>query len=148
MSKSKPRKVHIAEIRNTRNGVTYTSVYLRRTFREDGQVKHETLGNLSDLPRDLIALMKQRLAQNEPLSGVGEKISIVRSLPHGNVNAVLTMMRSVGMESLLASRPCRERDLVIAMIADRVISPGSKLSCSRGMSDAVSYTHLTLPTKA
>ena len=148
MSKSKPRKVHIAEIRNIRNGVTYTSFYLRRTFREDGQVKHETLGNLSDLPRDLIALMKQRLAQNEPLSGVGEKISIVRSLPHGNVNAVLTMMRSIGMESLLASRPCRERDLVIAMIADRVISPGSKLSCSRGMSDAVSYTHLTLPTKA
>ena len=142
MSKSKPRKVHIAEIRNTRNGVTYTSVYLRRTFREDGQVKHETLGNLSDLPRDLIALMKQRLAQNEPLSGVGEKISIVRSLPHGNVNAVLTMMRSVGMESLLASRPCRERDLVIAMIADRVISPGSKLSCSRGMSDETAQNTL------
>ena len=142
MSKSKPRKVHIAEIKNTRNGVTYTSVYLRRTFREDGQVKHETLGNLSDLPRDLIALMKQRLAQNEPLSGVGEKISIVRSLPHGNVNAVLTMMRSIGMESLLASRPCRERDLVIAMIADRVISPGSKLSCSRGMSDETAQNTL------
>ena len=142
MSKSKPRKVHIAEIRNTRNGVTYTSFYLRRTFREGGQVKHETLGNLSDLPRDLIALMKQRLAQNEPLSGVGEKISIVRSLPHGNVNAVLTMMRSIGMESLLASRPCRERDLVIAMIADRVISPGSKLSCSRGMSDETAQNTL------
>ena len=142
MSKSKPRKVHISEIRNTRNGVTYTSVYLRRTFREDGQVKHETLGNLSDLPRDLIALMKQRLAQNEPLSGVGEKISIVRSLPHGNVNAVLTMMRSIGMESLIASRPCRERDLVIAMIADRVISPGSKLSCSRGMSDETAQNTL------
>ncbi len=142
MSKSKPRKVHIAEIRNTRNGVTYTSFYLRRTFREGGQVKHETLGNLSDLPRDLIALMKQRLAQNEPISGVGEKISIVRSLPHGNVNAVLTMMRSIGMESLLASRPCRERDLVIAMIADRVISPGSKLSCSRGMSDETAQNTL------
>ena len=142
MSKSKPRKVHIAEIRNTRNGVTYTSFYLRRTFREGGQVKHETLGNLSDLPRDLIALMKQRLAQNEPLSGVGEKISIVRSLPHGNVNAVLTMMRSIGMESLLASRPCRERDLVIAMIADRVISPGSKLSCSRGMNDETAQNTL------
>lgn len=142
MSKPKPRKVHIAEISNTRNGVTYTSFYLRRTFREDGQVKHETLGNLSDLPRDLIAIMKQRLAQNEPLSGIGEKMSILRSLPHGNVNAVLTMMRSIGMESLLASRPCRERDLVIAMIADRVISPGSKLSCSRGMNDETAQNTL------
>ena len=63
MSKSEPRKVHIAEVRTVRNGVTYTSVYLRRTFREDGKVKHETLGNLNDLPRDLIELMRQRLAQ-------------------------------------------------------------------------------------
>ena len=82
MSKSEPRKVHIAEVRNTRNGVTYTSWYLRRTFREDGKVKHDTLGNLSDLPRDLIELMRQRLAQGEPLSGVGEKLTIQRSLPH------------------------------------------------------------------
>jgi transposase len=142
MSKSEPRKVHIAEVSKTRNGVTYTSFYLRRTFREDGKVKHETLGNLSDLPRDLIEFMRQRLAQNEPLSGFGEKMSILRSLPHGNVNAVLTMMRNIGMEQLLASRPCRERDLVIAMIADRVISPGSKLSCSRGMNDETAQNTL------
>ncbi len=133
MSKSEPRKVHIAEVKTTRNGVTYMSVYLRRTFREDGKVKHETLGNLSDLPRDLLELMRRRLAQGEPLSGVGEKLAILRSLPHGNVDAVLTTLRSIGLDQLLASRPCRERDLVIAMIADRVISPGSKLSCSRGM---------------
>jgi len=80
MSKSEPRKVHIAEVSNTRNGVTYISFYLRWTFREDGKVKHEMLGNLSDLPRDLIELMRQRLAQNEPLSGIGEKMTILRSL--------------------------------------------------------------------
>lgn len=59
MSKSEPLKVHIAEVSKTRNGVTYTSFYLRRIFREDGKVKHETLGNLSDLPRDLIEFMRQ-----------------------------------------------------------------------------------------
>jgi|688.fasta_scaffold222878_1 hypothetical protein len=142
MSKSEPRKVHIAEVRTVRNGVTYTSVYLRRTFREDGKVKHETLGNLNDLPRDLIELMRQRLAQGEPLSGVGEKMTIQRSLPHGNVDAVLTTLRSIGLEPMIASRPCRERDLVIAMIADRVISPGSKLSCSRGMNSETAQNTL------
>ena len=142
MGKSEPRKVHIAEIKSTRNGVTYTSVYLRRTFREDGKVKHETLGNLSDLPRDLIELMRQRLAQGEPLSGVGEKMTILRSLPHGNVDAVLTTLRTIGLEQIIASRPCRERDLVIAMIADRVISPGSKLSCSRGMNEETAQNTL------
>lgn len=79
--------VHFAEVRKTRNGVTYALVYLRRTFREDGQVKHETHGNLSDLPRDLIELMRQRLAQGEPLSGIGEKMTILRSLPQGNMDA-------------------------------------------------------------
>ncbi len=142
MSKSEPRKVHIAEVSKTRNGITYTSFYLRRTFREEGKVKHETLGNLSDCPRDLIEFMRQRLAQNEPLSGFGEKMSILRSLPHGNVNAVLTTLHNIGMEQLIASRPCRERDLVIAMIADRVISPGSKLSCSRGMNDETAQNTL------
>ena len=142
MSKSEPRKVHIAEVHKTRNGVTYTSVYLRRTFREDGKVKHETLGNLSDLPRDLIEFMRQRLAQGEPLSGVGEKMTIVRSLPQGNVDAVLTILRSIGLEQMLASRPCRERDLVIAMIVDRVISPGTKLSCSRGMHEETAQNTL------
>ena len=133
MRRTEPRKVHIAEVSKTHKGVTYTSVYLRRTFREDGKVKHETLGNLSDLPRDLIELMRRRLAQNEPLSGIGEKVTIQRSLPHGNVNAVLTTLHKLGLEQLISSRPCRERDLVLSMIVDRVISPGSKLSCSRGM---------------
>ena len=90
------------------------------------KVKHETLGNLSDLPRDLIEPMRQRLAQDEPLSGIGEKITIHRSLPHGNVHGVLTTLRRIGMEQLIASRPCRERDLVIAMIADRVIFVGNR----------------------
>ena len=133
VSISEPRKVHIAEVSKTRNGVTYTSVHLRRTFREDEKVKHETLGNLSDLPRELIELMGQRLAQNEPLSDIGEKLTIQRSQPYGNVKAVLMTLHNIGMVQLIASRPCRERYLVNALIADRVISPGSKLSCSRGM---------------
>ena len=50
----KPRTVHVAKITNTVKGVTYTSYYLRRSFRQDGKVKHETLGNLSDLPVHVI----------------------------------------------------------------------------------------------
>lgn len=49
------------------------AVYLRRTVNEDGNAYGETLGNLSALPPDLVALMPQRLAQNERLSGIGEK---------------------------------------------------------------------------
>ncbi len=38
---------------------------------------------------------------------------------------------------------CRARDLVIAMIADRAISPGSKLSCPRGMNRETAQSTLS-----
>ena len=57
----KPRTVHVAKITNTHKGATYTSYYLRRTFRQDGKVKHETLGNLSDLPPHVIELISRSL---------------------------------------------------------------------------------------
>ena len=60
-------------------------------------------------------------------------MTIHRSLPHGNVAAVLGTMRNIGLDQFVGARACRERSLVMAMIADRIISPGSKLSCSGGM---------------
>jgi hypothetical protein len=53
--------VHVDKITNTVKGVTYTSSYLRRTFRQDGKVKHETLGNFSDLPLPVIDLIRRSL---------------------------------------------------------------------------------------
>ena len=133
MSEHKPRKVHIETVTKRHNGKVYKSVLLRRTFREDGKVKHETLGNLSDLPDDLIDVMKQRLAGGQTLVPGGQSVRLVRSLPHGNVAAVLGTAKKIGLDSLLFSTPCRERDLVLAMIVDRILSPGSKLSCSTGL---------------
>jgi len=60
-------------------------------------------------------------------------MKIHRSLPHGNVAAVLGTMRNIGLDQFIAARPCRERSLVMAMRADRIISPGSKLSCATDM---------------
>ena len=133
MSKPEKRPVHIAEIRKTCKGTEYISVYLRRTFREGGKVQHETVGNLSDLPDDLLVVIKRRLAAGLPLVGDGGTMSIRRSLPHGNAAAVLGTLRNLGLDQIIGARPCRERGLVMAMIVDRVISPGSKLSCSRGV---------------
>ena len=133
MSKPNKRPVHVAEIKKTYKGKLHVSTYLRRTFREDGKVKHETVANISDLPDDLLAVIKNLLATGQPLVGDGGTMRIQRSLPHGNVAAVLGTMRNIGLDQFIAARPCRERSLVMAMIADRIISPGSKLSCSTGM---------------
>ena len=109
-------------------GKVYTSVLLRCSFRKDGKVKHETLGNLTQLPPDVIEFMKRRLSGELDADAPHSSFEIVRSLPHGNVMAVLQTAKQLGLENLLASRPCRERDLIMALIVARVLSPRSKLS--------------------
>jgi transposase len=126
MSKNK-RAVHVATIKKRHNGKTYVTHLLRRTFREDGKVKHETIGNLSDLPDDLIEVIRRRLA-GDPLPADERGFRIVRSLPHGHVAAVLGTLKKIGLDGLISSKPCREAELVVAMIALRIISPGSKLA--------------------
>ncbi len=133
MSTPERRSVHIATVTKTHNGKTYTSVLLRRTYREGGKVKHETLGNLSDLPPDVIEFIRGRLNGELDEGAPKGSFEIRRSLPHGNVTAVLQTARNIGLDQLLSSRPCRERDLILALVVSRLISPGSKLSVSTGL---------------
>ncbi len=140
MSTKKPRRVHVAIIKN--KNAKQPTYLLRHTYREDGKVKHLTLGNISDLPLDLIELIRQRLASDQPLEIGAQGVQVARSLPHGHVAAVLGTARRIKLDQLLASRPCRERDLVLAMIVDRIISPGSKLSCAGGLATGTAQTTL------
>jgi hypothetical protein len=126
----KPRTVHVAKVTNTVKGVTYTSYYLRRSFRQDGKVKHETLGNLSDLPVPVIDLISRSL-KGETFVPASEVFRNTRSRPHGHVEAILRMIRRLGLEDLIASRPSRPRDLVTALIAERLLFPCSKLATTR-----------------
>jgi len=91
------------------------------------------VANISDLPDDLLAVIKKRLASKQPLVGDGGTMTIERSLPHGNVAAALGTLRNIGLDQVIGVRPSRERRLVMAMIVDPMISPGSKLSCSTGI---------------
>ena len=93
--------VHVATTRRVYKGRVYESYLLRRTYREDGKVKHETLGNLSHLPPDVIEFVRGRLrGEVAPWSG-SEGMEILRSFPHGHVAAVLGTLRTIGLEALL-----------------------------------------------
>ena len=105
---------------------TYESVLLRRTYREGGKVKHETLANLKALPADAVAAVEATLKGNR-LVPAGTEFSIARSLPHGHVAAVAAMARQLGLPALLGPA-CRSRDLVLALIVSRVVRPASKLA--------------------
>ena len=111
----------------------YTTTLLRRTYRENGKVKNETLANLSHLPPHIIEVVKAGMS-GQAVGVLSQDLACVRSLPHGHVAAVVGTMRATGLTVLLGSRRSRTRDLQEALIAHRLISPGSKLSLSRALS--------------
>ena len=129
---SRSSACHVAEIRRTVGGKTYAYHLLRRTYRKDGKVQHQTLGNLSHLPLSVIDMIR-RAVRGEPLVAPEEAFEILRSRPHGHVAAVLGTARRLEVDRLLAAHPCRERELVLAMLVARLIDPGSKLALARGL---------------
>jgi hypothetical protein len=125
-------KVHVVRVRKTgyvdKQGRRrdYSSAYLRRTYREAGTVKNETVANLSALPDHVIDLIDAGLKGQQLVPAAGA-ITITGSLPHGHVAAVHAMARKLGLPALLGPAG-PQRDLALALIISRVVKPGSKLS--------------------
>jgi hypothetical protein len=136
---------HVATIKTKgKGGVVYTSQLLRRSYRDaEGKVRHENLGNLSHLPLEIIDAIRAMLAGRR-LVDLDEDFEITRSLPHGHVAAVLGVLRDLDLERLLGREACRERDLVVAMIVQRLIAPGSKLSATRRFAQTTLADELSL----
>ena len=111
---------------------TYRTHLLRRTFREDGKVKHETLGNISHLPNPVIDLIRRAL-KGETFVNPEQAFDCVRSLPHGHVAAVLGTLKQLGLHTLIARGASRLRDLVVALVVARVIDARSKLATARAL---------------
>jgi transposase len=127
---SRTGTAHVVTTKRQYNGKVYCTHLLRRSYREDGKVKNETLGNLSHLSDSVIDLIRRSLA-GESFVPVGQAFEITSSRSHGHVQAVQLAMQRLGLASLLSSKPCRERDLVLAMVASRIVSPATKLATTR-----------------
>ena len=119
--------MHIDVVPNRNSSPAYL---LRESYREGGKVKKRTLANLSSLPIEQIERIRQIL-RGEQLAPVETLFAAVGSAHHGHVQAVLSAMKRLGFFALLSSRPCRERDLVVAMVAARILKPHSKLATTR-----------------
>src|SRR6476659_2041554 len=123
------------------------AVLLRESYREGGRVKKRTLANLSKLPQSLIdgigALLDGGKVSGKRAAEPG--FEIVRSLPHGHVAAVQAMIRKLGLERTLQGRSGvdkRVRNLIEAMIIQRIIAPGSKLAFHRALAPETATSSL------
>jgi len=121
--------VHVVTTSRTYKGTVYQTHLLRRSYREGGRVRNETVGNLSHLPAHIIDLVRRAL-HDEAIIPAGQ-FEIVSSVGHGDIHAVLTAMDRLGFAHLLSARRCPEADLVRAMVAARVVAPHTNLATTR-----------------
>jgi transposase len=106
------------------------AILLREGWREGNKTRQRTLANLSDWPAEKIETFR-RLLRDETLVSPQDLLATEKSLPHGHVQAILEMIARLKLDQVISSQPCRERDLVVAMIVERLIDPCSKLATTR-----------------
>lgn len=106
------------------------AVLLREGWRDGKKTRKRTLANLSEWPEHKIETLR-RLLRDEPLVSPEELFETEKTLPHGHVEVILGMIRKLGLDSVISAKRCRERDLVVALIAERLIHPCSKLATTR-----------------
>ena len=117
--------IHIVPNRGSR-----PTILLRESYREGKKVKKRTIANLSHLPMHQIELLRA-VFQGVDLQPAGLGFVVERSQPHGHVEAVHRMMERLGLPGVIAGKPCRERDIVLALIAARIVDPQTKLATTR-----------------
>ena len=122
----------MAKIERRHGDRIYVSHLVRRSVRDGKRVRHETVANVSKLPAAAIEALSAAL-RGEALLGGAESLRITDSLPAGHAEAVLGAARRLGLPRLLDRSPSKNRDLALAMICQRVLSPGSKLATARAL---------------
>jgi transposase len=111
------------------------AILLRESYREHGKVKNRTLANLSSLPPHSIDILRRSLKGENLVSTDAFEIVENGSPAHGHVDAVMTAMRRLDFSRLICSRRSRQRDLVVAMVAARILEPQSKLATTLWWAD-------------
>ena len=119
--------MHIHSVPNRGSAPT---ILLRESYREGGKVRKRTLANLSDWSAAKVDAMRAVL-RGDARQPAGDAFEIISSRPHGHVQAVAACMKRLGFAALIGTKPSRERDLVLAMVAARIVAPQTKLATTR-----------------
>ena len=128
----------------TKDGEDRQSVshLLRRSVRDGGTIRHETLGNVSALPPAALEALRASLA-GETLVVAGSGLALTRALSHGHLAAVSVMAKTLGLRALLGP-PGQARDIAYALVLARVVHPRPKLSTTKWWSDTTLVADLGL----
>lgn len=106
------------------------AILLRESWREGRATRKRTLANLSHWPAHKVEQLR-RVLRDEPLVAPDALFTVERAVPHGHVEAILHAIRRLDLDTMIASKRSRERDLVLALLVERLIQPRSKLATTR-----------------
>jgi transposase len=110
------------------------AILLRESFRHEGKVRKRTLCNLSGWSPAHVEGLRGVLKGGTVIPAEHDAFIVSRSLPHGHVAAALGTARKIGLDRILGPEGNRCRDLVLAMLAGRILDPVSKLAAARTLS--------------
>jgi len=128
--KTKQKGLYVADVKKQYKGQNYCSYLVRRSYREGGKVKQETVSNITHLPAETRELIRQSL-KGKVLVPVEEAMETISSRAHGHVLAVRKMIDDLGLLKILAPTACRQRDIIEALIIARILNPQTKLATNR-----------------
>ena len=101
---------------------------LRRSYREDGKVKKETIGRLTGLSIEQLRAMQDAI-QGRTIPK--DEFKIIASREYGASAACVALMRKLNLHTAISSKHTEEWvRCCLAMIAGRLVYAGSKLSLS------------------
>ena len=106
------------------------ALLLREAWREGKKIRKRTVANLTNWPTEKVEALRG-LLKGEVLVTAKERFAIERSLPHGHVEAIVGFARKLGLDGLVGSKRTRQRDVVLGLVAERLIHPASKLATTR-----------------
>ena len=134
--------MHVVTTRRRYKDREYETHLLRRTFREDGKVKNETLANLSHLPPEALEAVR-RVLHGDTLVSAKDAFTITRSRRHGDAAAVFQLASHLGFDELFGP-PCRERDVALALVCSQVLEPASKAAYTTWWEDTTLGVDLSI----
>jgi transposase len=129
--------MYVEEIKHKRNGKTYVSVLVRESYRDGGKVLHRTVSNISNLPRNCIQQIKNMLKDDGGYKISIEDLAVSNSREYGASKALVDLAKDIGLDKIVYSKPVKWSQNVLAMIAGRIVYPGSKLSLTNMYLDTV-----------
>lgn len=116
----------------TVNGRTYRRVLLRNSYRKNGKVRHDTIGNLSKCNNEEIEAIKFALANKKDLAKLevpGKRVRTRQGLSVGAVWLLYQLAKRTGILTALGGS--RKARLALWMVISAVIGSVSRLSVTR-----------------